>query len=257
MSFHWILQDNLYDEEGYLEVINTLNKFDVSYEIVHIAYDKTYPDINPTGPVMAYGSYSLARIAKLNDWKPGVFLNENHTVEKWIEHYKENMLNHDANILRLKDVVNYIQKPFFLRPLEDSKAFSGITFSDMADFLDWKDYKVRTNRILTEDTFVVMSSLKKIYKETRLFIVKDQVISGSVYKQAGIMMQSPVLDTDALDFAQSMIKIWTPSEAFVLDVALTDEGYKIVEINCINCSGLYASDIQKIIMTLDETNFTF
>lgn len=257
MSFHWILQDNLYDEEGYLEVINTLNRFNLSYEVVHIAYDKTYPDINPTGPIMAYGSYSLARIAKLNNWKPGVFLNENHTVEKWIEHYKENMLNYDANILHLKDVVHHIQKPFFLRPLEDSKAFSGITFTDKADFLDWKAYKIRTNRILTEDTCVVLSPLKKIYKETRLFVIQGQIISGSVYKQAGIMIQSPILDPDALEFAESMIKIWTPSEAFVLDVALTDEGYKIVEINCINCSGLYASDIQKIIMTLDETNFTF
>jgi hypothetical protein len=45
---------------------------------------------------------------------------------------------------------------------------------------------------------------------------------------------------------------WAPARAFVLDVALTDDGYKIVEAQCINASGLYAGDVQKIIIVLDN-----
>lgn len=49
-----------------------------------------------------------------------------------------------------------------------------------------------------------------------------------------------------------MIKLYQPGRAFVIDVALTDDGLKIVELNCINCSGFYEADIQKIIMSLNN-----
>lgn len=33
--------------------------------------------------------------------------------------------------------------------------------------------------------------------------------------------------------------IWVPSKAFVLDIALTDQGPKIVDVNNISSAGLY------------------
>lgn len=44
---------------------------------------------------------------------------------------------------------------------------------------------------------------------------------------------------------------YQPDKAFVIDIANTDNGLKIVELNCINCSGFYEADIQKIIMNLN------
>jgi len=36
-----------------------------------------------------------------------------------------------------------------------------------------------------------------------------------------------------------MIRIFDLEKAFVMDICLTGEGWKIVEINCINSSGFY------------------
>jgi hypothetical protein len=45
---------------------------------------------------------------------------------------------------------------------------------------------------------------------------------------------------------------WQPQRAFVLDVAETADGPKIVEINTLNSAGFYAADIQRIVLALEE-----
>ena len=49
-----------------------------------------------------------------------------------------------------------------------------------------------------------------------------------------------------------MISIYQPAEAFVMDICLTPDGWKIVEINCINCSGFYNGDMQKLLIALEN-----
>lgn len=52
-----------------------------------------------------------------------------------------------------------------------------------------------------------------------------------------------------------MIEIWQPARAFVIDIALTQESYKIVEINCINSAGFYAADVSKIVNAIQKMRF--
>ena len=65
------------------------------------------------------------------------------------------------------------------------------------------------------------------------------------------MRTSPIINDDEIDFVNNMISLYQPTKAFVMDIAYTDEGLKIVELNCINCSGFYEANIQKIIMELN------
>ena len=39
---------------------------------------------------------------------------------------------------------------------------------------------------------------------------------------------------------------------WLIDVALVDGGYKIIEINCINCAGLYKGDVVKLVGLLNQ-----
>ena len=48
-----------------------------------------------------------------------------------------------------------------------------------------------------------------------------------------------------------MVDIYQPAEAFVIDVCLVEDDWKIVEINCINAAGFYLCDIQKLITELE------
>lgn len=68
---------------------------------------------------------------------------------------------------------------------------------------------------------------------------------------AGKPLLSPDVCSEAKNFAQSMVDLFSLAEAFVIDVCLTDEGWKIVECGCINSAGFYKSDVQKIIMELE------
>jgi hypothetical protein len=48
-----------------------------------------------------------------------------------------------------------------------------------------------------------------------------------------------------------MVDIWQPDDAFVLDIAETSEGFKIIEINCLNASGFYACEMDKVVIALE------
>jgi len=41
-------------------------------------------------------------------------------------------------------------------------------------------------------------------------------------------------------------------EVYVMDIALMEEGYKLIECNCFNGTGFYDHDIEKIIESINE-----
>jgi hypothetical protein len=49
-----------------------------------------------------------------------------------------------------------------------------------------------------------------------------------------------------------MVDLYKVAPAFVMDICLTPDGWKIVEINCVNCSGFYRGDLQKLVMALED-----
>ena len=49
-----------------------------------------------------------------------------------------------------------------------------------------------------------------------------------------------------------MIKLFEVNDTFVMDICLTDNGYKIVECNCTNSAGFYKADMNKLIMALEN-----
>ncbi|MFY7943974.1 MAG: ATP-grasp domain-containing protein [Crocinitomicaceae bacterium] len=73
-------------------------------------------------------------------------------------------------------------------------------------------------------------------KEARLWIVGGQIIDAGYYKFNDNAPFEEKVSEDGLSFANEMIEMFNLEEAFVIDICLTDEGWKIVEINCINSS---------------------
>lgn len=105
---------------------------------------------------------------------------------------------------------------------------------------------------LTGATEVLVAEPMEIWTETRLFVVGDQIVTGSVYKRGTQVIYDDYLDSDVVDFAAACIGHWQPSDAFVLDIATTPQGCKIVELNCINAAGFYACDVQKIVAAIES-----
>jgi hypothetical protein len=260
----WIIQDNMFQESGQEDLINTLERMEIPYTVVKVLplsdhlpiNERIIPEINPIGLTMVCGSVGLANIAKKAGWTPGSFYNENHDYRAWKEHYGEYLLNADAKVCRLANV-EHIWDKFFIRPCADSKTFSG-QVQTWKEFDDWKHRVIdlhETYTSLDADTIVSYSSVKYIYREARFFVVDGKITSQSTYKIGSRVNYQSEVPPEMYNFAEKMINIWQPARAFVIDIALTDEDYKIVEINCINSAGFYKIDVQRFVNAIESMEF--
>ena len=261
---HWVIQDNLYQENGYTALAEALLRLEIPHDVVKVVPfsedlsedQQTIPHIIPTGLVMVCGSITLAKIAKKRKWTPGSFLNNNYDYRVWKAEYGDNLLNNEACVCRFADV-QPIWSPFFIRPIFDSKSFNG-TVTDWDSFVEWQTKVIDlhdTYTSLCKDTMILYGPIKKIQKEYRFFVVDNQIVGQSVYKIGNRVIYDSLVDDDAIFFAKTMINMWQPSRAFVIDVAMTTDGFRIVEINCINSAGFYAIDVMKFVSAIEAMKF--
>lgn len=252
---HWILQNNLFNEDAYQVLLDTLERMELPYSI-----HKVIPFVGELVPepelshynAICMGSYSLRHAANKYHWEPGVFdlEAENFTVQ--LQHWGDHMLNADAQVCAFKDAV--IEEMAFVRPIEDSKVFAGKVF-DAKDFHDWQikvcvleeDY----GNSLTKDTLIQVCKPKVIFAEYRFWIVKGKIVTKSLYKRGDKVIYSSDVDERFDEYVKLRVKEWEPHEAFVIDVCDTDDGIKIVEINTLNSCGFYAADIPKLVDALE------
>lgn len=254
---YYIIQENLFREYHFKTLIEHLDRYKLEYEVIpfkpftdELEFKTTRKD------VWAFGSVNLASIAKKYDWNPGSMYNSNHDICVYGPKYGENMLNHDGLIINFGDKVpdNYPEL-FFARPTLDTKSFSGQVFSRMA----WEEWSKEIDdsslkQTLTNETKIQIAPLKNIQQEIRCWIVNGEPVTISQYK-IGSRVNYLNMDNnqEAEIFARNIAKLYCPAKAFVLDICLCENEYKVLEINCINCSGFYDGNMSKLIQALENT----
>jgi hypothetical protein len=197
----------------------------------------------------------MAFAAKKYNWSPGSMYNENHDVNVYGKHYGDNMLNSDGIILKVGEPLpESLPYAFFARPTHDTKSFSGQCFTKDS-WKEWIDKVVQDEevfRLLSKETEIVVAPLKTIQQEIRCWIVNGKPVTISQYK-IGSRVNYLNMDhnEEAVIFATQMAKLYCPADAFVLDICLYNDDYKVVEINCINCSGFYDGNMSKLIQALE------
>jgi hypothetical protein len=261
---HWVLQDTDFSERGWDTLIHTLETFGVPFTkhkvTPFIGTLTPEPDIGHNN-VICFGSYSMRHSANLYGWNPGVFDVGPHdfTVQK--SHWGDKMLNADSEVMEFKDV--HISRPTFIRPVDDTKFFSGAVF-EPEYFEDWQR-KVVVSSVgmegisLSPTALVQVSPVKEIWSEYRFWVVQGRIVTASRYKLGTNVIYSNDVDYRFHEFVQGLfdgfperLMGWRPAEAFVIDVCETPKGIKIVEINTINSSGFYAADVQKLVFALEN-----
>ena len=206
-------------------------------------------------PIMVYGSYTLALIAKQRGWSPGAFVNNNYTHSSWVLGWgADTMLNGNARVGRLdalEELVSGMTGEIFVRPLEDTKSFSGMVL-DLPDVLAWGvQTRNAKSHVLGDVTEIVVALFQEIQAEYRLFVVDGEVVSYSLYKLGTQVVYERYIPSHVLDWAKERIAQWVPDRAFVLDIAETPKGPRIIEVNNINSAGVYAADISKVIQCIE------
>lgn len=253
---YYIIQENLFKEHNHELILKLLGRMRLDYEVVrYIPFVHDIEFKTNRKDVWIFGSVNMAHCAHKYNWYPGSMYNENHDMEVYMKHWGKHMLNHDAFVMEASDELpESLPYAFFARPTKDTKAFSGQLFTKDA-WNEWIQGAIKNEALirLTEETRVLLAPLKDTQQEVRCWVVDGKVVTLSRYK-LGSRVISQNYDDEVLfkDFAQKMVDIYQPARAFVLDVCLSNDELKIVEVNCINCSGFYDGDMNKLIQALEK-----
>lgn len=261
---HWLIQRGFDSDKQYLKLIESIERMGIPHSFCTVIPFSDSDDgiklespVPTDGNIYCYGSYSLSKHAVRRGYFPGAFISNNSSIDNLIKHYGENMLNHDSIVVSFGCPDELIPESpmFFIKPNEDTKAFTAEVLSRDAFFvfkhkiaeLDASEYSS-----VTRDTKVVIATPKEIFAEYRFFVVDGKVITQSLYRSGDTVYYSSAVDEYIIEFAQKMVDMYQPDRAFVLDVAVTPNGLKVIEVNSINSSGLYSIDVQKMIFAIEE-----
>jgi len=255
----WILQE-FEDTHKLAEALDRLGIAYSWHKVVPFVGELIPPPVVPDPEsVVMFGSYSLWRNAEANGYRPGVF-----KLRPFIEEraWHRFLLNGpDARIVSLREIPS-LGLPgdghWFVRPVEDSKEIAGAVYDqqglvEMAGKVLALEVSEIPGGSLRHDTLLMLSEPVRILREWRLWVVGDEVVTYSLYKEGRRVVYRHEIDDDALAFAREAVAA-NPgySPAYVLDVCRTGDGLRIIETNCVNAAGFYAADLVRLAAAIDE-----
>lgn len=255
----WILQKNITSKDTLDKIKSALIEDHISFQEVNIIpFSLDFPSIDyDYRTLIVYGSTTMMINAFNNPkLRRGVFFDPNQfNMENYVDKWGENMLNFDGKLIRFKKVnqISDKSKAFFIRPNSDQKEFGGKILSGL-ELIEWYN-KIEALNIeqLNPETKIWIANPKKILKEWRIFIIDKNIISISKYIDNNeLNIDNKDIPNSLIDFIKKRISEYQPHDIFVLDVALIESGYKIIECNCFNGTGFYDHDINKIIKTINK-----
>ena len=100
----YIIQERLFKEFEWDDLINSLERLELPYEIVKVRpFIDTIEFETDRKDVFCFGALKMARIFKQYGWNPGCIMTPNHDFEVYKNHYKEHLLNYDSRIYKFGD----------------------------------------------------------------------------------------------------------------------------------------------------------
>jgi hypothetical protein len=205
-------------------------------------------------PIVIYGMNTMVQTTLRHPkWRQGLFFDPPKFEPAAYAHILgDRMLNYDAQLLTCEELAESGLSPtekFFLRPNDDSKAFTGHVM-DFREYLQWYDRGSDDEDYveLHPEMQVLYSMPKSIKAEYRTFLLDKKVITASQYLPESKLITPP----EVIEFAEDIAARYAPSDAFACDIATTNEGLKVIEFNCINGSGFYSADVETIVRSLSH-----
>ncbi len=276
MKTKWLIQTSGFKSNYIEETINTLHKLNISFDTFGVTKEKKISNLNEIvedntqyisrgGILMldilneansleycsTYIDEDKNKIEYLNELRKSVDYSITGFDQNIYKDYKLPLLNSQAEYHLCSDILDTkFNSKMFIKPSRDLKFFNG---GVMQENITIKEHiKSGYYKKGFEDEIIVISPIVNIYAEYRFFIIEDKVITGSLYKRGSKVEYSSLVPEYMLSKAKELAKEYKPADIFVMDLAETDNGIKIVEYNCWNCSGLYHADVPKLINAVNE-----
>jgi ATP-grasp domain, R2K clade family 3 len=223
--------------------------------------DQDYGGLGSEQCVVLYGNHNYVSKCKVG-FVPGAYgLTQNTSVQHYYTQIPLNwLLNGDKFTIlpfgvikqdhqRAYDFVHSTK--FFMRPLSGFKTFPGQVFKE--ETIDFEFNSTQKLSSVMEDTLCMIAPVKKLIAEYRFIIVNNEVVGGSQYRRDDKLDVRRDYSNDALRMAKRMaMHSWQPDLVYTCDVADTEDGPYIIEINSFSCAGLYACDLSNVVKRVNE-----
>lgn len=255
MTQLWVLQSNM-QEDHYLQqraMIEACQGLSLQWSSIPVLpYEKTLRRANWDGPSVYYGSTKMVRLASQDhSTQDPIFYNE--TTFKpsvWGAALGEQWLNHGSTFMTVGEFLDDLKSiehfdltvpdrppEIFIRPDADLKTFTGQVL----------DYRAAPNRLahVPLDTPMLLNMTREILFETRCWMVEGKVIAAVTYREFSKRSIKPhlVIPEVLSNYAEEAAKLITPAGVFVMDIAGTHKGLRVIEINSFHASGFYSTEM--------------
>ncbi|WP_415913344.1 ATP-grasp domain-containing protein [Neptuniibacter sp. QD37_11] len=196
--------------------------------------------------VLPYGSVQFIR--KIKESSLGKFIwheEDRFAATTWMPILADDALNSHGKAITVSDINDALEEfgPLHLRPDKIDKAFLGGVYTRET----WAKHK--QDRCIDEDLVCWASPLTEIEAEWRCWVIGGYVIEISLYRRNNKMACERHTNPDLFQVAQALADKYIPAPCVVMDIALTKEGYKVIEYNPIHCSGWYGADSNHVLKT--------
>ena len=256
---HWLLQNNYVDSmTGKLAwALQRMGRTILDFSVLP---DQPLPalPLAAGAPFFFYGSTGLLQRMRTMPYAKDYIFGEAESLDQrlWQASLGPRLLNPTAQFLSLGELKKLVSKttpPFFVRPVLDQKAFSGLVVSD-GDLSPLYVGKKGLHRAHPDDMLLAMSSVvSNIAAEYRFVVLDGQVRLGSRYRLEGRLSPSPEVPRSAFESAQTLASTTLPASFIVMDVAiLEDDSARIVEFNSVHSSGLYEIPPEEFVLLVEE-----
>lgn len=221
-----------------------------------------YPVHGPGERVFFVGPiFSVARIAEAATWLPGVWYDEGvFACHTYYGHWAQFILQKRFTLLPLGVLQDRPAAAYaaferggeiFIRPDSSLKLFDAerVAFENFQRFL-----AAMTNADISAATMVVVSEPVELGAEYRLVFRRGQYVTGSMYRNGNRAIERrPDVPEAVIAFGREVASHPFPGlpPVYCLDVAITPDGPRLVELTSINAAGYYACDLDKLVAAVN------
>ena len=251
----WIVQQNYSTTSPTINLLTeAVTDFDRSLVTVRvIPFSEELPEMpeEVEFPFVLFGLTTLIKNAiRSPKWRRGIFFDPERFAPSFYQDVLGDLLlNSDMHICTAREIAQLRlsrEEQIFVRPNDDFKAFGGQIMT-LGEYLDWFNlFKDADDMSISQETQMVYATPKNILREFRTHLVGGQVVGISQY----LPTAQAILPDSVVEFAEYVASRYSPAESFVLDIAETADGLKVLEFNCINGAGFYLANVKAIVRAL-------
>jgi hypothetical protein len=218
--------------------------------------EELLPVLNSGRPMILRGSVGFIRWAHAQGTPhPGGFPSEGVKPSAWLAAYGDLALNAGAIIVPYGEFeasrATYEERfggALFVKPADGSKVLSGTIVQLGQTLVDVHFSWHRYWSTPADDFLLVVAPVYNILAEWRFVIAGNGVVARSQYGMGTRREPHPSVPEGAEQLASQIANYsWRPADVFVADIAQTEAGFSLIELNTFGTSGLYDCDLRAIV----------